>query len=237
MAAFHKPKLYRSHDGCCICKAKSSSSRFTSSAKYESYFPSCFKLEEVRAGQVCNACVLIVKRWRNLPEDSSKHWAHVVDARIGPGVKTVQRPRDPNPLIFAKIKKKVPHKKVLPEKEAQTKREIKTPDIPDFLDSSYWTRKTVCCGVIYVGQRSEVMLDQRFYQKCSNHRQTQPPVDCQSLDLCKNSEVASSSSSSSSSDTKMVDDATFSEFSDSESFTSREDDVHYTDTDEGFQVC
>ena len=116
------------------------SSRFTSSAKYEIYFPDCFKLVETRAGQVCNACVLIVKRWRNLPEDTSKHWAHVVDARIGPGVKTVQRPRDPNPLIFPKIKKKVTQRKVLPEKEAQTKTEIKTPDIPDFLDCSYWTR-------------------------------------------------------------------------------------------------
>ena len=116
------------------------SSRFTSSAKYEIYFPDCFKLVETRAGQVCNACVLIVKRWRNLPEDSSKHWAHVVDARVGPGVKTVQRPRDQNPLIFHKIKKKVPHKRVRPEKEAQTKTESKTPDIPDFLDCSYWTR-------------------------------------------------------------------------------------------------
>ena len=116
------------------------SSRFTSSAKYEMYFPACFQLAEERTGQVCNACVLIVKRWRNLPEDTGKHWAHVVDARIGPGVKTVQRPRDQNPVIFHKIKKKVPHKKVRPEKEAQTKTEIKTPDIPDFLDSSYWTR-------------------------------------------------------------------------------------------------
>ena len=24
MTSFHKPKLYRSHDGCCICRAKSS---------------------------------------------------------------------------------------------------------------------------------------------------------------------------------------------------------------------
>ena len=116
------------------------SSRFTSSAKYEMYFPACFQLAEERAGQVCNACVLIVKRWRNLPEDTGKHWAHVVDARVGPGVKTVQRPRDQNPVIFHKIKKKVPHRKVCPEKEAQTKTEVKTPDIPDFLDCSYWTR-------------------------------------------------------------------------------------------------
>merc|ERR1712079_240341 len=93
MTSFHKPKLYRSHDGCCICRAKSSSSRFTSSKKYEEHFPDCFKLSEVRAGEVCNACVLIVKRWKNLPDDTLKDWAHVVDARIGPGVKNVQRPK------------------------------------------------------------------------------------------------------------------------------------------------
>ena len=88
----------------------------------------------------------------------------------------------------------------------------------------------MCCGVIYVGQLGEVMLDQRFYKKCSSHLQSKPPVDCQSLELCKSNDVGSS-------ETKLVDDATFSEFSDSESFTSREDDLHYTDTDEGFQVC
>lgn len=74
------------------------------------------------------------------------------------------------------------------------------------------------------------MVDQRFYKKCSNHQKPKPADDCQSIDLLRNSEVGSS-------DKKMVDDATFSEYSDSESFTSREDDLHYTDTDEGFQVC
>ena len=151
-------------------------------------------------------------------------------------------------MIFHKIKKKVPLKKVRTGNEAETKADIKTPDIPDFLDCSYWTRwaeiflqyflllifniprKTVCCGVIYVGLLGEVMVDQRFYKKCSNHQKPKPADDCQSIDLLRNSEVGSS-------DKKMVDDATFSEYSDSESFTSREDDLHYTDTDEGFQVC
>ena len=39
---------------------------------------------------------------------------------------------------------------------------------PDFLDSTYWKRSVVCCGVIFVGQLGEVMLDKRFYKCCSD---------------------------------------------------------------------
>jgi len=89
MSSYHKPKTYRSTEGCCICKAKSSSSRFTDSDKYEDEFENCFLLEsEERTGDICNACVLIVKRWRQLPPGTSKNWAHVVDARAGPGHNT-----------------------------------------------------------------------------------------------------------------------------------------------------
>ncbi|KAG8278735.1 SIN3-HDAC complex-associated factor [Homalodisca vitripennis] len=95
MFSFHKPKVYRSPSGCCICKAKSSSSRFTDSKKYEEDFVDCFQLEERRAGEVCNACVLLVKRWKKLPPGTQRHWRHVVDARAGPGTKS-----------FVKIKSK-----------------------------------------------------------------------------------------------------------------------------------
>lgn len=89
MFSFHKPKIYRSNLGCCICKAKSSSSRFTDSKKYENEFERCFRIEEKRSGEICNACVLLVKRWKKLSPDSrlTKHWHHVVDARAGPGTK------------------------------------------------------------------------------------------------------------------------------------------------------
>ena len=112
MSSFHKPKLYRTLDGCCICKAKSSSSRwwlesrdwrllltlspslrFTSSAKYEENFRKCFHLSEPRRGEICNACVLLVKRFKKLPVSSGRHWGHVVDARAGPGVKNFVRER------------------------------------------------------------------------------------------------------------------------------------------------
>lgn len=77
MFSFHKPKVYRSSTGCCICKAKSSSSRFTDSKKYEEDFMKCFQLEERRTGEICNACVLLVKRWKKLPVGSSRNWRHV----------------------------------------------------------------------------------------------------------------------------------------------------------------
>lgn len=74
--------------GCCICRAKSSSSRFTDSKKYEPEFEKCFRIEEKRSGDICNACVLLVKRWKKLPSGTNKNWNHVVDARAGPGTKS-----------------------------------------------------------------------------------------------------------------------------------------------------
>ena len=90
MFSFHKPKIYRSIAGCCICKAKSSSSRFTDSKKYEPEFDRCFRTPEKRSGEICNACVLLVKRWKKLPPGTQRDWRHVVDARAGPGTKSIK---------------------------------------------------------------------------------------------------------------------------------------------------
>ncbi|XP_078000161.1 SIN3-HDAC complex-associated factor-like [Glandiceps talaboti] len=95
MFSFHKPKVYRSGSGCCICKAKSSSSRFTDSKKYEADFEQCFQLKsEKRTGEICNACVLLVKRWKKLPKGTERNWHHVVDARAGPGTKAINKNRN-----------------------------------------------------------------------------------------------------------------------------------------------
>ncbi|XP_071942643.1 SIN3-HDAC complex-associated factor-like [Antedon mediterranea] len=95
MFAFHKPKIYRSIQGCCICRAKSSSSRFTDSKKYEVDFNPCFKLgrDQKRSGEICNACVLLIKRWKKLPKGTERNWNHVVDARAGPGNKAMLKNR------------------------------------------------------------------------------------------------------------------------------------------------
>ena len=69
--------LFRDAIGCCICRTKSSSSRFTSSAPYESTFLACF--EALRSGVMCNPCVLVVKRFRDSKEQlkGARNWACV----------------------------------------------------------------------------------------------------------------------------------------------------------------
>ena len=37
------------------------------------------RLSEDRVGDICNACVLLVKRWKKLPHGSKKNWNHVSD--------------------------------------------------------------------------------------------------------------------------------------------------------------
>ncbi|XP_046845340.1 SIN3-HDAC complex-associated factor-like [Xenia sp. Carnegie-2017] len=82
MFASHKPRVHRSSSGCCICRSKSSSSRFATTEKYESLFTACFGVEQgSRTGFICNACVLVVKRWQKLPEENKRSCAHVVDKK------------------------------------------------------------------------------------------------------------------------------------------------------------
>lgn len=35
------------------------------------------RLSESRSGEICNACVLLVKRWKKLPVGTKKNWNHV----------------------------------------------------------------------------------------------------------------------------------------------------------------
>ena len=42
--------------------------------------------------------MLLVKRYQKLPMNSTRHWAHVVDARAGPGVKNFVKVLLLNPL-------------------------------------------------------------------------------------------------------------------------------------------
>ncbi|XP_067209562.1 SIN3-HDAC complex-associated factor isoform X2 [Linepithema humile] len=135
MFSFHKPKVYRSSTGCCICKAKSSSSRFTDSKKYEDDFMPCFQLEERRSGEICNACVLLVKRFKKLPPGSNRHWRHVVDARAGPGIKSLTK-------FKAKNKRKLKDKpdKFIKKKHTYIKTEAdreQSPAMSDDLTEDY----------------------------------------------------------------------------------------------------
>ena len=155
MSSF-KPKLYRSQEGCCICKAKSSSSRFTDSGKYEEDCLGCFKLDRARIGEICNACVLIVKRWKKLPANTTKEWSHVVDARTGPGIKNVFKNKKKEVTgsgVSPVSQEKIKHKHVYKRKKRKTQTPVRTDEaetdqgcqkdtsyLLDFIDTSYWRR-------------------------------------------------------------------------------------------------
>ncbi|XP_076152434.1 LOW QUALITY PROTEIN: SIN3-HDAC complex-associated factor [Alosa pseudoharengus] len=194
MFGFHKPKMYRSLDGCCICRAKSSSSRFTDSKRYEKDFQSCFGLCETRSGEICNACVLLVKRWKKLPAGSKKNWNHVVDARGGPSLKTTVKSkkaksisRRARPSQISRVQKELKrhnsdaHSTTSSASPAQSPSYSNQSDegsdseltpgssrspVFSFLDLTYWKRQKVCCGIIYKGRFGEVLIDPHLYKPC-----------------------------------------------------------------------
>ncbi len=138
-----------------------SSSRFTDSKRYEHTFDKCFLLEIHRSGEICNACVLLVKRFLKLPKGSARNWSHVVDARSGPGIKAVGRNRnnnnngkasnDSNGMVDTP-EKVLKRKHVYKRKRAQRKpnkstikrrapeQEKENFDIALTLDPSYWKK-------------------------------------------------------------------------------------------------
>ncbi|XP_075867582.1 SIN3-HDAC complex-associated factor-like [Nelusetta ayraudi] len=197
MFGFHKPKLYRSLDGCCICRAKSSSSRFTDSSRYESHFKNCFGLGEFRCGDICNACVLLVKRWRKLPAGSKKNWNHVVDAKGGSNVKATLRTKKmkkQREVLWLKNKKNNSdgHSSTSPAQSPSysnpsdegSDTELSLGPAPShafsFLDLTYWKRERVCCGVVYRGRYGEVLIHPHLYKPCCQRRR--PPVEQQGLE-------------------------------------------------------
>lgn len=78
---------FRSQLGCCICGTKSSSSRFTASQRYAEHFGACFGPRgATRSGDLCNACVLCVKRWLQRGKQPN-FFVQVLDSKKGPGPK------------------------------------------------------------------------------------------------------------------------------------------------------
>ncbi|KAF7701841.1 SIN3-HDAC complex-associated factor [Silurus meridionalis] len=205
MFGFHKPKMYRSLNGCCICRAKSSSSRFTDSKRYERDFQSCFGLCETRSGEICNACVLLVKRWKKLPVGSKKNWNHVVDARGGPSLKMTVKSKKVKPLsrrirpsqihrVQNELKRNNSdaHSTTSSASPAQSPSYSNQSDegsdselapgsarspVFSFLDLTYWRRQRVCCGIIYKGRFGEVLIDPHLYKPCCQKKQEQSPEE------------------------------------------------------------
>ncbi|KAE8613231.1 hypothetical protein XENTR_v10007632 [Xenopus tropicalis] len=197
MIGFYKPKTYRSSRGCCICKAKSSSSRFTDSRRYEGDFQSCFGIHESRTGDICNACVLLVKRWKKLPNGSKKNWNHVVDARGGPNLKAMRvRPKKIRPFASRRLQNKQgaelksslysgahstassasPEHSSSCSNHSDTDTDTELRAAPSthsgfsFLDPTYWKRQKVCCGIVYEGRYGELLIDAQLFKPCCSNK-------------------------------------------------------------------
>ena len=124
-----------------------SSSRFTDSKRYEAYFEKCFSLEEQRSGEICNACVLLVKRYIKLPAGSTRHWNHVVDARSGPGIKSLvkskkQKENNTSNRDENDTPEKINKKHFYRSKKKPAVVRKRNPSIPvsGFLDMSRWQK-------------------------------------------------------------------------------------------------
>ncbi|CAG5856334.1 unnamed protein product, partial [Menidia menidia] len=174
MFGFHKSKIYRSNDGCCICKTKSSSSRFTDSSRYEETFRLCFGLSEDRVGDICNACVLLVKRWKKLPHGSKKNWNHVVDARAGPGFKVTKPKKIKNSDGKKKSKLKKLHKLKRQNSDAHSTTSsvspAQSPSYSNHSDDGSDIEQKVCCGIVYKGRFGEVIIDPRLFKPCCSSK-------------------------------------------------------------------
>lgn len=159
---------------------------------------SCFGLCETRTGEICNACVLLVKRWKKLPIGSKKNWNHVVDARGGPSLKLSSRPKKikplskrPRPNQISRLQKELKrinsdsHSTTSSASPAQSPSYSPSDEGSDselspgssrspvfsFLDLTYWKRQRVCCGIIYKGRFGEVLIDPHLFKPCCRKQQ------------------------------------------------------------------
>jgi len=114
-----------------------------------------------------------------LPAGSTRHWNHVVDARSGPGIKSMvkSKKKDQDSNLNdtpEKINKKHFYKS---KRKQQTVRQ-RNPSIPvsGFLDMSRWTKEKVCCGVIFRGPHGEVAIDPRFLHPCKICKDLKEPL-------------------------------------------------------------
>ena len=134
-----------------------SSSRFTDSKKYETVFEKCFELDEERTGEICNACVLLVKRFMKLPPGSTRTWNHVVDARSGPGLKSMTRNKKRSRENADSDADKTPVKKKHVYKRKPGKERAGTPE-------------TVVVANAVVAARSEARADKRKQNRAAIRR-------------------------------------------------------------------
>ncbi|KAJ3612128.1 hypothetical protein NHX12_020405 [Muraenolepis orangiensis] len=131
--------MYRSADGCCICRAKSSSSRFTHSQRYQRDFKSCFGWNKLPTGGGYQG--------RVQSEDPQEDQDHQ------PSPETSQSPAYSNQSDEGS------------DTEPTSSGPAHSPPFT-FLDLTYWKRQRVCCGIVYAGRYGEVLIDPHLYKPC-----------------------------------------------------------------------
>lgn len=145
-----------------------------------------------------------------MPKNTKRNWAHVVDARAGPGAKNFvkQKKKEEKPEEFEKIRRKHVYRKKSRSTDEESTSRPQTPmssylsaadfggakaakriqdnQVSDFFDSSYWKQELICCGVIFRGLLGEVMVDPRLYKRCpltihGRVKAEPPPLTVESL--------------------------------------------------------
>ncbi|CAI9738255.1 Hypothetical predicted protein [Octopus vulgaris] len=175
----NRHKMYRSQTGCCICRVKSSSSRFTSSERYERDFRRCFHVAN-RSGDICNACVLLVKRWR-MRKDKDRHWEYVVDLRLNPGARSILKrkkrqtkvdnqtgePRKHGVACSCDICEGIRSVGHIVAKRRERKRREKEEALMES-DGHYWRIYMIPCGCgpVLIGRANEIMVDEGLMKWC-----------------------------------------------------------------------
>uniref|UniRef100_A0A8C6W9J5 SIN3-HDAC complex associated factor n=1 Tax=Nannospalax galili TaxID=1026970 RepID=A0A8C6W9J5_NANGA len=176
---FHKPKMYRSIVGGCICRAKSSSLRFRDRKRYEKDFQSRFELHETCSGDICNACVLLVKRWKKLSAGSknkkqkTKTGIMMKSNQISKLQKEFKRHNsDAHSTTSSASPAQSPC--YSNQSDGGSDSEVasssnRTP-VFSFLDLTYWKRQKICCGIIFKGRFGEVLIDTHPFKPCCSSK-------------------------------------------------------------------
>jgi len=122
-----------------------------------------------------------------LPRNNKKDWAHIVDAKGGPGTVgkgSGRKKIDDSEEKLHKIRRKFKVKpkssrklefsrgaKSAAEKSYKAKARLDLNLLTDFFVPGYWRRKTTCCGPVYVGLGGEIMVNKAEQRECGQREE------------------------------------------------------------------
>ena len=107
--------LFRSIDGCTICRVKSARHQFKDSPKWVKYFTDVFKLSENRTSEICYLCLKSLNKWRRSPKFAKPDFSSIVDSKITKHTRNTSRKRRSSSLVEMEIGTKEENKVALME--------------------------------------------------------------------------------------------------------------------------